>query len=229
MKKEQKKDFMDKVQDADFIETLRLRDRNCINVLAGCDWNLKPKLARKLALMASIQVGKTILLVNHLDEDEDRDFMNIKPDNLDVFECGCDDFNGFIIAISRISTNDEDTIIVSEATPNFRSKDIDTLISSYGKCCSRLREESNRLGKNTKIILIGGGASHELSFEDAIWYDNIMDIQKTGITDAYLIKDHKSNHYPLRDKIVGFSLGTDFDGMCFFKEKENEDIQGTSD
>ncbi len=92
-----------------------------------------------------------------------------------------------------------------------------------------IREESNRLGKNTKIILIGGGASHELSFEDAIWYDNIMDIQKTGITDAYLIKDHKSNHYPLRDKIVGFSLGTDFDGMCFFKEKENEDIQGTSD
>lgn len=73
--------------------------------------------------------------------------------------------------------------------------------------------------KNIKLLLIGYGNSNELSSYDAVWFDNILDIYGTKYPEFYLIKDRKSNHYPLRDKIIGFSLENDLDCIHFFEEK----------
>ena len=219
MKKEPQNDFLDKIQEADFIETLRLKDRNCITALVGSELQLHHKLAKKIAELASLQGAQTILLLDALHGEEDVEFMEDKPNNLDVIECGYDDFNGFISAMSRIATADKDMIIISETTPPFRSEDMYNPIKSFGQCCSRLREEANRLGKNIKLLLIGYGDSNELSSYDAVWFDNILDIQATKYPEFYMIKDRKSNHYPIRDKIAGFTLENDLDCIHFFEEK----------
>lgn len=177
------------------------------------------KLQKKIAEIASFQGEQTILLLDALHDEGDVEFIEDKPSNLDVVECGYDDFTGFISAMSRIAVADKDTIIISEATPCFRSEDMYNPIKSFGQCCSRLRDEANRLGKNIKLILIGFGHSNELSSYDSVWFDNIMDIHDTKYPEFYLLKDRKSNHYPLRDKIVGFSLENDLDCIHFFEEK----------
>ncbi len=219
MKKEPQNDFLDKIQEADFIEILRLKDRNCITVLVGSELQLHHRLAKKIAELAALQGAQTTLLLDALHEKRDDEFMEDKPNNLDVIECGYDDFNGFISAMSRIATADKEMIIISDATPSFRSEDMYNPIKSFGQCCSRLREEANRLGKNIKLLLIGYGNSNELSSYDAVWFDNILDIHDTKYPEFYLIKDRKSNHYPLRDKIIGFSLENDLDCIHFFEEK----------
>lgn len=179
MKKEPQNDFLDKIQEADFIEILRLKDRNCITALAGSELQFSHKLAKKIAELASLHGAQTILLLDALHEERDDEFMEDKPNNLDVIECGYDDFTGFISAMSRIATADNDMIIISEATPSFRSEDMYNPIKSFGQCCSRLREEANRLGKNIKLLLIGYVDSNELSSYDAVWFDNILDIHDT--------------------------------------------------
>lgn len=185
-------------------------------------------LVKKIALITSMQGVKTILLVNSFNADEDKTFKNFKPNNLEVVVCGYDELSGFIAVMSRIATSDEETIIVSEATPWFCPANVDYL-SSYGRSCCKFREESNRLGKNSKLILIAKGNADEMLFDDLVWFDNVMHIEKTGTPDVYLFKDRKSNHYPLRNKIVGFSLENDMERMRFFKEKESPDRQETQD
>ena len=222
MKKETHSDFLDKIEEADFIETLRLGDRNCITALVGCELPILHKLAKKIAEAASFQGGKTILLVDGLN-DGDEDFIEEKPDNLEVIDCGYDDFTGFIAAMARIATTNEDVIIVSDATPCFRSEDMYNPIKSYGQCCNQFRVEANRLGKNVKLILIGYGNPNELSSYESVWFDNIMDIRGTKYPEFYYLKDRKSNHHPLRDAMVGFSIQNDLDSIQFFKEKKKKE------
>ncbi len=215
-------DFLDNIQEADFVEILRLGERNCITALVGSDLRLSYRLARKIAEVASFQRGKTILLVNSLNDEEDKYFLEDNPDNLEVVECGYNDYTGFIAAMSRIATTDEDAIIVSEATPCFRTDDMLNQISDFGECCNQFREEVNRLGKDMKLILIGHGEPNELSSCDSVWFDNIMDIQKTQHQKFYFLKDRKSNHYPLRKEIVGFSLENDIECIQTVKEKSKK-------